>query len=355
MDINRLLQIRLANQQLTQSTSQSVQETVSRLGAVQSQEFPDAKWSVARRTPGLTQAAFDEAFNDGSILRTHVLRPTWHFVAPADIRWMLALTAPRIKAFVRTNERKLGLDEALFSLSNRLIEKALANGHHLTRLELAEVLKQAGVPLVTNALVHLLMRAELEGIICSGAMRGRHHTYALLAQRAPQARLAERHEALATLAMRYFTSHGPATVHDYSWWSGLTLTDARIGLDSIKTQLVSDTIEGRTYWYVPSGSASSLVTAQAHLLPNFDEYVVAYADRTCLLTPSYAGPLSAPGAMLAHRTIVLNGQVTGTWKVDKTKATRTVTVDILRSLTDVEETLLEQGLHDYRVFYGQSV
>ncbi|MFD2573088.1 winged helix DNA-binding domain-containing protein [Spirosoma soli] len=351
MDISHLLRLRLANQQLAYSPSQSVPDIVSWLGAVQSQEFTDAKWSIGQRIPGLSEAAFNEAFNAGTILRTHVLRPTWHFVSPADIRWMLALTAPRIKAFMRTNDRKLGLDEAIFARSNTLIQRALEGSKHLTRPEVAEVLKQNGIPLVSNALAHLLARAEIDGIICSGAMRSRQHTYALLEERAPQSRVLTREEALAELTFRYFSSHGPATIRDFSWWSGLTLTDVRLGLEAVKTQLASETIEGNTYWYGPSSADGGTFRDQAYLLPNFDEYVVAYADRKTLLEPSYEGPLHMQGAILSHRTIVLNGRIVGTWKVVKAKSTSTFTMNLSRSLSETETGLVEQAWRDYRAFY----
>ncbi|WP_051041015.1 winged helix DNA-binding domain-containing protein [Fibrisoma limi] len=351
MATDHLLRQRLANQQLVNPPQHSVPEIVSWLGAVQSQEFHDAKWSVAQRTDGLTHDAFMQAFNEGMILRTHVLRPTWHFVAPADIRWMLTLTAPRIKAFMRTNDRKLGLDEAVFSRTNTLIEQTLGKaGRYLTRMELAGVLKQAGIRLEANALAHILTRAELEGIICSGAMQGKHQTFALLDERVPEAHQLPREEALAKLATRYFASHGPATVHDFSWWSGLTLTDARLSIESIKSELASETIQGSTYWFVPASIPDRLPT-RALLLPNFDEYVVGYADRTRLLEPTYAGELSGQGTILFYKTIVLTGQIVGTWKLVKEKARCRVERQPLRALTDCEETQIAETVERYLAFY----
>jgi hypothetical protein len=352
MDMDKLLRFRLLNQGLIAAKHASISESVSWLGAVQSQEFTDAKWSVGQRVGTVNEDDFDRAFNDGTILRTHVLRPTWHFVAAADIRWMLALTATRVKMCMRTNDRKLGLDEAVFSRSNNIIEQALANRESLTRLELAEVLRQNEFQLKENSLVHLLMRAELETIICSGPLREGKQTYALLAARVPQSKQFTQEEALAELTFRYFRSHGPATAQDFSWWSGLTLTDARTGLELNKARLSSERIDDVTYWFEPRASLVN-PPAELHLLPNFDEYVVSYTNRQALLRS--AGQLLAQGELLSHRTLIMDGQVAGTWKPDKTKAGTTITINTFSKLSNNELILLTQAVQRYGTFYGKSV
>src|SRR5688572_10872776 len=223
---------RLHNQHISQVGFRQPAEVVGWLGAVQAQDYAAAKWALALRAPGLTDADVDRALADGSILRTHVLRPTWHFVLPDDIRWMLALTAPRINALSAYYYRQMGLDDATFARSNDVLAKALQGGQQRTREELAAVLHQAGIyngELL--AFTYLMIRAELDGVVCSGARRGKQFTYALLDERAPQARQLTRDEALAELARRYFSGHGPATLADFVWWSGLTVTDARSGLE----------------------------------------------------------------------------------------------------------------------------
>lgn len=345
-----LLQHRLTNQRLTQPTQQSVQEVVRWLGAVQSQEFNDAKWSVAQRTVGLTHDAFVAAFNAGHVLRTHVLRPTWHFVAPDDIRWMLMLTAPRIKAFMRTNDRKLGLDETVYTRTNHLIEQALSSGIHLTRTELAEALAQAGFAFTGTHLAQVVVRAELAGICCSGVLRGKQHTYALLEQRVLPTKPLDRDEALAELTKRYFASHGPATDRDFSWWSGLTLTDVRRGIALMQPDLVSETTADSTYWYIPA-SLPDPVPSRALLLPNFDEYVVGYANRSLLLDATYSGPLRTPGGLLSEKTIVINGLVVGMWRVVKEKAGNPIRWQPLRTLTALEEGLVHEAIQWHASFY----
>lgn len=185
------------------------------MGAVQSQDFAAAKWAIGLRLPESKDTEIERVFNDGEILRTHVLRPTWHFVAPEDIRWMLALTAPRVNQCISYYYRKLELDAAVFKKSNEIIIKALEGGSQLTRAKLMLKLEQAGI--LTNDLRsnHLMIRAELDAVVCSGARKGKQFTYALLEERVPPAKTLSRDEALAELSARYFTSHGAATLQDF--------------------------------------------------------------------------------------------------------------------------------------------
>src|SRR5437773_6733489 len=211
---------RLHNQHVTRRTLETPQTLVEWLGAVQAQDYAAAKWALGLRLHGMTDDNIEQAFTDGKILRTHVMRPTWHFVSPADIRWLLALTAPRVRAASAYYNRKLELDAAFFRRTHAVLANALQGGKQLTRDELASALQQAGIATEGEQRVtHIMMRAELDGIICSGARRDKQFTYALLDERAPQTRMLDRDEALAELARRYFTSHGPATLQDFVWWS----------------------------------------------------------------------------------------------------------------------------------------
>jgi hypothetical protein len=222
---------RVYNQRLEGPKFQRPGDVVAWFGAVQAQEYALAKWALGLRMEYATDDIIEQAFTDGAILRTHVMRPTWHFVTPADIRWILELTAPRVHAANGTMYRRLELEDALFGRSDEIIARAVEGGRHLTRAELGAALSVAGID-TTNGmrLGYIVHHAELEGVVCSGPRRGRQHTYALIAERAPQARRLARDEALAELTRRYFTSHGPATVKDFAWWSGLTIADVKAGL-----------------------------------------------------------------------------------------------------------------------------
>jgi winged helix DNA-binding protein len=308
-----ILQQRLHNQLLSQTKFTQPSQVVAWLGAVQSQDYAGAKWALAQRTNGLTDAVIEQAFAQGEILRTHVLRPTWHFVTPVDIRWMLALTAPRVRAAMAYMNRQLGLDTAIFEKSNAALTKALQGYKQLTRSELGQILQKAGIPVDGLHLGHLMGRAELDGIICSGARRGKQHTYALLEERAPQAKSLEPDEALAELTKRYFTSHGPTTLPDFVWWSGLTTTDARKGIEFVKSQFDHEVVDDQTYWFIASGSTRKL-SPTVHLLPDYDEYTVGYTDRAAIFDITHSNKLDARGSVLAQYSIMINGQVAGTWK-----------------------------------------
>ena len=284
------------------------------MGAVQAQDYAGAKWALAQRTNGTTDAAIDQAFNAGAILRTHVLRPTWHFVTPADIRWMLALTAPRVNATLAYNYRRFGLDDDVFRTSNATLARTLQGGKHRTRQELTDALQAAGLRTEALGYLHLLLRAELDAVICSGALRGKQHTYALLDERAPHAGTPTRDEALAELTHRYFTGHGPATAKDYAWWSGLTAADVNTGLALVKSRLAHAEVDGTRYWFSPSAPLAHSGTPTAHLLPNFDEYTVGYTDRSAACRVLHANGLDASPFVILGNVIVLDGQIVGTWK-----------------------------------------
>src|SRR6266702_2850770 len=305
---------RLHNQHITQRTLETPQALVELLGAVQAQDFAAAKWALGLRLPGVTDDDIEQAFTDGTILRTHVMRPTWHFVSPADIRWLLALTAPRVLAASASYNRKLELDDAVFRSTNAVLTNALQGGKQLTRDELASALQQAGI--VTEGeqrVTYIIMRAELDGIICSGARRGKQFTYALLAERAPHARMLARDEALAELTTRYFMSHGPATIQDFVWWSGLAAADAKAGLAMVTSHLQQETINGQTYWFSPTMQPAQDLSQTAYLLPNYDEYTVGYTDRSAIFDALHTNKLDQRSGLLTN-TMVLDGQVVGTWK-----------------------------------------
>jgi hypothetical protein len=301
-----LVRRRLRNHRLDRSEFRIPAEVVRWSGAVQAQDYSGARWAIGLRAKGVTEVDVDSAFDAGAILRTHVLRPTWHFVAPDDVRWMLDLTAPRIHAANGYAYRLCELEASVFRRSRKVLARALRGGQARTRSDLASVLRREGIAAEGLRLAALMMDAELEGIVVSGPRRGKHFTYALLEERAPSARRLPRDEALAELAKRYFTSHGPATLRDYVWWSGLTVGDARVGIEAVAPALQREVIDGRTCWSVRTNVPAPKASATAHLLPNFDEYLVAYKDR---------GPVvgSSRGDVFVHH-FVIDGRLSGRWK-----------------------------------------
>src|SRR5260221_3160417 len=341
---------RLHNQLITRRAFEKPGDVVEWLGAVQAQDYAAAKWAVGLRLQGTTDDDIEQAFTRGGILRTHLMRPTWHFVSPSDIRWILALTAPRVNAVNAYYYRKLALDDAVLMHSNAVLAKALQGGKQLTRPELASVLQQAGI--ATDDLqrfTHIMMRAELDGIVCSGARRGKQFTYALLDERAPQARTLDRDEALAQFARRYFTSHGPATLQDFVWWSGLTVADARAGLEMVTSQLIHEVVDGRTYWFSTSAPPANDLPQTIYLLPNLDEYTVCYTDRSAVIDVSDATKFDTRGNVL-NPTTVMNGRVVGTVKRTCKKDVVIITPSLFAPLNEAETRALAAAANRYGAF-----
>jgi Winged helix DNA-binding domain len=319
-------------------------DVVRWFGAMQSQDYPAATWAVGQRARDATQASVDLAVDAGSILRTHVMRPTWHFVLPEDIGWLLALTAGRIRAGVTSRHRRLELDARTLRRAEDVIARALSGGRHCTRYELAAELEHAGVVPHGQRMPHILMDAELAGLIVSGPRRGRIFTYALLSDRVgPQPRI-ERDQALAELARRYFRAHGPAQLLDFVWWSGLTIADARAGLGMAREHLERRSVDGRDYWFDSEREPPARVSGIAHLLPNYDEYMVGYRDRSSLIGPATPpeAALLGSGSMLSN-IVTVAGRIRGEWSRAPASGAIDVRVRPLAPLTAAETRSVERA------------
>ena len=327
MTTSDVLSQRLHNQQLSTSEFKKPVDVVRWFGAVQAQDYHGAKWALGLRMRKATHEVVEAAFNNGEIVRTHLLRPTWHFVAPEDIRWLLQLTAPQINRRAGPSYRKYELDDAVFKRSNKVLTAALRGGKQVTRAILKAALNKAGIAADdTVRLAHLLLRAELDGVVCSGPRDGKQFTYALLEERVPPGRTLSRDEGLAELVRRYFQSHGPATLPDFVWWSGLTASDARRGIE------LADEVETRIT------RIRKRIDHQCHLLPAFDEYFVAYKQRETI-----------PGLNnwdVLGPTIIIDGKVVGTWK----RADDGVTLNVLRPLNKSEQRALDRAAERYAAF-----
>jgi hypothetical protein len=341
---------RLHNQHLADNPLKTAEEVVKHLGAVQAQEYPGAKWALAQRLEKTTNAQLDELFNAGKILRTHVMRPTWHFVAPEDIVWMLELTAPRIEQAMSYYNRKLQLDRAFFNKSDHIIGEALAGDNFLTRQELARALASHGIEASTQRLGHIMMQAELDRIICSGPLRGKQFTYALLSERAPHAKSLGRDASLALLAERYFTGHGPATVQDFVWWSGLTAADAKLGLRLAK-KLASQTIGGKEYWFGGATQAAAHIP-KLMLLSIYDEYVIAYSDYTPVFPPETHNLTKLLGNAWLNYVVVQNGRVAGTFRRQVKPKEIHLEFRLAPPLTEISKTSLESSAQRYAAFFN---
>lgn len=351
MNASEVLKLRLYNSGLSHSLFRSAADAVSHLGAVQAQDFAAAKWALGLRIKDSTDEDIEKAFNQGSILRVHVMRPTWHFVVPEDIRWMLELTAPRVKAILAHYNRKLKLDDALFAKSNAAIVKALQGRTYLTRQELKKVLTSTGIETNVQRLAHINVWAELAGLICSGPRRGRQFTYALLEERVAKAKDLSREEALAKLALNYFTSHGPAQLEDFSWWSGLASKDARHALDSIKQELEQATLNGKRYWFSDRSMAMAQGSPSVFLFSIYDEYTIAYKNRGDISEARDIERMISRGNALTA-VVILDGRVAGTWNKTLKKNTVEIRLRPFRKFSKNEQEALEVAADRYGKFVG---
>jgi hypothetical protein len=335
-----LLNSRLRNQRLTGSGFGDAASVVRWFGAMQSQDYVGAKWAVGLRAPRLDDSAVERAYNHGTILRTHVLRPTWHFVARDDIRWLVSLTGPRVQGAMRRYGANVGLTASVYKKARTVIERALDAGAHLTRKQLATALQAASIEATGLRLAFLIMDVELEGVVCSGRLEDRQFTYALVSERAPRAKVLSRDESLAELATRFMQSHGPATLKDFAWWSGLTMRDARAGValsgvDVLASPPPLDVSRGATY-----------------LLSNYDEYLIAYKDRGAVIDASRSRNLGTFTTREFPHQIILDGRVAGSWKRTIDRKTVGVRARPYVKLSRVQRQALTKQAERYGRFLG---
>ena len=279
--------IRLQNQQLLNPLFCQPKELVSWLGAMQAQNYSMVKWAVGTRLKSATIQTVEEALRKGEILRTHVMRPTWHLVAAEDIRWMLKLSARRIKSANDSFAKGYDLEitDELYAKSYNLLEKILCGNKSLTKQEIAEHFCCSGILVEADnhRMTRFMVRAEQEGIVCSGEDKGGKYTYALLEERVPPVPEITKDEALARLARSYFRSHAPAVLQDFIWWSGLPVSEAKQAIYLIESELTAEQWNGQT-WYVHEACRTrGKVSGRLHLLPSYDEYLLGYKDRTDVL------------------------------------------------------------------------
>lgn len=305
---------RLISQQIAQPALHAPGAVVRWMGAMQAQDYAAALWAVGVRTVDATEATVTQALAERRIVRTWLMRGTIHLAAPDDIRWMLDLLAPRVIQQSQGRLRELGLDAATLSASATVIANALSGGRQLTRPALMSLLEEAGIATGNQRGYTILAQLAYAQLICFGAHEGKQATFALLDERLHAGPRLPRDEALATLALRYFTSHGPATLPDFIWWSGVSSTDAKAGLGAVADQLTAATVNGTTFYYAAPLAVSDAHAAEALLLPGFDEYLIAYRDRSAILDPAYNRRIVPGGNGIFKPMLVSAGQIVGTWQ-----------------------------------------
>ncbi|MGE5393559.1 MAG: winged helix DNA-binding domain-containing protein [Candidatus Saccharibacteria bacterium] len=354
MDSSEIAALRLKNQQLVSTKLNTPKQLVGWMGAVQAQDYNQAKWAIGVRMPHLTEIQIEEAFNKGEIIRTHLMRPTWHFVSADDIYWMLELTSPQIRTVLNTRHRELGITELLVNNSYLVIEEAINSSEQqaMTREELVEELGRAGIPTDLQRTSHIMLRAEIDGILCSGPLKGKKQTYALLNKRVPKKITLSKEEAAARLAKSYFSSHGPATVADFIWWSGLPAKSARNALESIKNDLHSIRVASDTYWFSDVAEKTKKLTDTVYLLPAYDEFLISYKNRSASITEEdHKKAISSNG--IFRPVVLVNGQISGLWKKVIKKDRIVIETEYFRPHNDTEKQAVAHAAQLYRHFAGK--
>lgn len=350
-DINRL---RLQNQQIITSAFSDPEQLMNYMGAVQAQEYAMAKWALGMRLTDSTENALEQAFNEGRILRTHLMRPTWHFVSPSNIRWLIELTAPRVHVANAFMYRKCELDESVFKKSNKCFTNALEGGKFLTRDKLRTLLEDIGITGDGMRIAYIFMKAELDGLICSGPRKGNQFTYALMDERVKKTVLLTKEEQLLLLSQLYFTSRGPAQVADFVMWSGLTLKEARTGAGLLAKEFEHIFVEGKEYIFKPQTEAVSANSHDTFLMADYDEFGMSYKDRSAL---SYDREKMAPGKsdrFLFNRMIVVEGRVAGSWQRTIKGSAVHIETDIFVSLSKSQNLEVARAVSRYCAFIGKT-
>jgi hypothetical protein len=339
------------NQEIHQQRFSVAKHLVAHMGAMQAQDYAMAKWAVGLRMQTSDDASIVEAYNKGEIIRTHLMRPTWHLVSCDDVYWLLELTAPQIKTLCKSRDRQLELDEVIYSRSNAMLEKALCGGVNLNREELTRLYLDENIRTNENRLSHLLMRAELEGIICNGAIKQNKLTYALLSEKVPVRKLLSREESLFELATRYFTSHAPATVRDFIWWSGLSVSEAKKAVEMIKPSFILETIDGVEYLFRNDQTHIS-PNNSLYLLPAFDELLIGYTNRSATICSTHH-PIAISNNGLFRPIIVENGRVIGVWKRTTQKTKVMIELTFFSGASDFVLNALASEIKKQALFLGK--
>jgi hypothetical protein len=355
-----IVSYRLHSHRISHTEFTKPHEVVAWFGAMQAQDYPHSKWAVGLRCAGVTDADVERAIADRSVVRTWAMRGTLQLVAAEDVHWLLSLVGPRIIARGAADDlRRFGLDEAEFARIDTLLDKVL-RGVQLTRKETYAALEAHGIKTEGQRGYHILNRAGLKGKICFGAPQGKAETFALLDEwlsSAPSPSLSptgrgdkpKRDAALAELALRYFRSHGPATLGDFVWWSSLTVAEARAGLTGAQPKLIEEKVGDTTYWLADGAAPAKVQSPDVQVLPGFDEYLLGYTDRSLILEKAHNVSVIHSNGIFKP-TVVVDGQIVGTWRRRVVKGKVIVTPMTFAPMTAQQQRAFTKALERYVAF-----
>jgi hypothetical protein len=345
---------RLHNQQIGLKSLEKPGETVKWLCAAQAQDYYGALWTIGLRTKNSTEKDIEKAIADKTILRTWPMRGTLHFVASENAKWMLKLLTPRIISKAAGRHKQLEINDKVLSKSYKIFEKAFQKNKLLTRGELMKLLEGAGISTSNQRGYHILWTAAQESLICFGPINGKQQTFTLLDEWISVHKNLSRNESLAELAKRYFESRGPATLHDFVWWSGLTVADARKSIEMIKENLVEEIINEQTYWISSNAQSINNFKPSIYLLPGFDEYLLGYKDRSAVLDIEHSKKIVPWSNGMFLSTVIKEGQIIGTWKRTLKKHSVDIKINLFNSINKKEKLLLKNAVEDYGKFLNMT-
>jgi hypothetical protein len=346
-----ILKLRLHNQGLAVEKRGTVKEVVASMGAVQAQDYAMAKWAIGLRLSGTSDAMIEAAINRGDIVRVHIMRPTWHFVAPEDIRWMTTLTAPNIKKLAAVHNKQIGLTASNITKCLKLIENFLGDGEPKTRTEIVEELSRRKLNLDNVQATNVMILAEVEMIACNGPRRNKEFTYALFDSRVPSYNQIDRDEAMRRLTTRYFASHGPATLRDFAWWSGLSNTDVKSAVTMCGDVLLRETVEGQEYYRSSRSPGEDTSKPDGiQLIPPYDEFTVGYANRE-LVGGTSKEAQSYLGNLIFKPVVINNGKAIGIWRREVKKKLM-IEVGLMDQISAAKQKQLVKAVKAYERFLG---
>lgn len=343
-DIARL---RASAQHIAQADFKTAEDVVRHMLAMQAQDYPGALWAIALRSQNLTQQDVEQAITDHAIVRTWPMRGTLHFLAAEDARWMVKLLAPRAVASAASRRKALGIDDVVIAKSREIISKALTGGKYLTRNALCDILDQHGISTAGQRGIHILHYLAEQTLLCFGPHEGKQPTFVLMDEWLPPTPPKQKDEALAELAVRYFTSHGPASLKDFAGWGFMTVGDARLGLELAKSLLQRETVDGTEYWFSPKLTPAP---NQTYLLPGFDEFMLGYKDRSASLEEIHSQHIVPGNNGMFISTLVIDGQVLGTWKRQTRTGSQIITIAPFELLTTAQTQSIEQAVKRYESY-----
>ncbi len=354
MTLTDVPNLRLENQKISQTSFTKPEEVVSWMGAMQAQDYLGSLWAIGLRTKNYTEKDVEKAIVERKIVRTWPMRRTLHWVAAQDVHWMVRLSSERVIKTYAAHMPMLGLSEEIISKARKIVTKALSGGKCMTRDSIYRLFTEAKIPADQSRGIHILWRLGQEAIVCFGPRQGKQQTFTLLDEWVPQKRKISREEAIGEVTLRYFTSHGPATIQDLAWWSGLTVADVKAGVASVKSKLEEEIIDGKQYFM--ARSQSKITQSQATLLlPAFDEYFISYKDRSAVINPEHISEVNHGLNGMFAPIIVINGRIVGTWKRDIGKKGITVMPQPFNKFTNADRQQIAAAARRYGTFLGFSV